>query len=196
MISVKVFSGRTGTTATTLAGFNWAVEDIISKNRASRSVINLSLGGEASTAWTSAVQAAFTQGVLSVVAAGNGDVNGNPINVSTQSPANAPNAITVAAADSSFRTAEFTNFGAGVDIFGPGVGIQSAWIGSNTATSTISGTSMACPHIAGLAVYLQALEGLSTPAAVTSRIKALATTGRVTGSLSGSPNVFAFNGNA
>jgi len=53
---------------------------------------------------------------------------------------------------------------------------------------------MACPHVAGLALYLQVLEGLTTPAAVTNRIKALATTGRITGSLSGSPNAFAFNG--
>ncbi|KAF2129685.1 subtilisin-like protein [Dothidotthia symphoricarpi CBS 119687] len=195
LISVKVFTGSSGSTSVILAGFNWAVNDITSKSRTARSAINLSLGGQASTTWTNAIQAAYTQGVLSVVAAGNGDANGNPLPVSSQSPANAPNAITVAAADSSFRPASFTNYGAGVDLFAPGVGITSAWIGSTTATSTISGTSMACPHIVGLAVYLQALEGLSTPAAVTNRIKALATTGRITGTLNGSPNLFAYNGN-
>jgi subtilisin family serine protease len=102
LISVKVFQGSQGTTSTILAGFNWAVNDITSKSRTARSVINMSLGGQASTTWTNAIQAAYTQGVLSVVAAGNGDQNGNPLPVSQQSPANAPNAFTVAAADSSF----------------------------------------------------------------------------------------------
>lgn len=195
LISVKVFQGSSGTTSTILAGFNWAVSDITSKSRQARSVVNLSLGGAASTTWTNAIQAAYTQGVLSVVAAGNGDQNGNPLPVSSQSPANAPNAFTVAAADSSFRPASFTNYGAGVDIFAPGVSILSSYIGGNSATASLSGTSMAAPHVAGLAVYLQALEGLSTPAAVTSRLKALGTANRITGTLSGSPNLFAYNGN-
>ncbi|KAF3041027.1 proteinase B [Didymella keratinophila] len=195
LISVKVFQGAQGTTSTILAGFNWAVNDITSKSRTARSVINLSLGGPASTTWTNAIQAAYTQGVLSVVAAGNGDQNGNPLPVSQQSPANAPNAFTVAAADSSFRPASFTNYGAGVDIFAPGVSILSSYIGGNSATASLSGTSMAAPHVAGLAVYLQALEGLTTPAAVTSRLKALGTANRLTGTLSGSPNLFAYNGN-
>ncbi|KAI8307386.1 Alkaline proteinase [Colletotrichum sp. SAR11_59] len=194
IISVKVFEGRQSTTSAILAGFNWAVNDIVSKSRASRSVINMSLGGEATTTWTTAINAAYNQGVLSVVAAGNGDENGNPLPVSSQSPANAPNALTVAAIDSSWRPASFTNYGAGVDIFGPGVSILSSYIGGNSATASLSGTSMAAPHLAGLAVYLQALEGLSTPAAVTNRIKALGTTGLVTGTLSGSPNLVSFNG--
>lgn len=195
LISVKVFQGSSGSTSTILAGFNWAVTDITSKSRAGRSVINLSLGGPASTTWTNAIQAAYSQGVLSVVAAGNGDSSGRPLPVSGQSPANAPNAFTVAAADSSFRPASFTNYGAGVDIFAPGVGILSAYIGSNTATASLSGTSMAAPHVAGLAVYLQALEGLTTPAAVTARLKALGVANRITGTLNGSPNLFAYNGN-
>ena len=195
LISVKVFQGSSGSTSTILAGFNWAVNDITSKNRQARSAINLSLGGVASVTWTNAIAAAYEDGVLAVVAAGNGDSNGRPLPVSGQSPANAPDALTVAAADSSFRTASFTNYGPGVDIFGPGVGIISTYIGSNTATASLSGTSMACPHVAGLAVYLQALENLTTPAAVTSRIKALGVSGRITGSLSGSPNLFMYNGN-
>ncbi|KAF3810010.1 Alkaline proteinase [Colletotrichum gloeosporioides] len=194
IISVKVFEGRESTTSAILSGFNWAVNDIVSKSRASRSVINMSLGGPATTTWTTAINAAYNQGVLSVVAAGNGDDFGNPLPVSSQSPANAPNALTVAAIDSSWRPASFTNYGAGVDIFGPGVSILSSYIGGNSATASLSGTSMAAPHLAGLAVYLQALEGLSTPAAVTNRIKALGTTGRITGTLSGSPNLVSFNG--
>ncbi|KAI9167975.1 Alkaline proteinase [Paramyrothecium foliicola] len=196
IVSVKVFQGNEGTTSTILAGFNWAVNDIVTKNRQSRSVINLSLGGAASQTWTSAIQAAYTQGVLSVAAAGNGDrLTGRPVPVSTVSPANAPNALTVGAVDRNLRLASFTNYGAGVDIHAPGVAVQSSWIGSNTATNTIDGTSMAAPHIAGLALYLQVLENLNTPAAVTNRIKALGTTGRITGTLNGSPNVFSYNGN-
>ncbi|KAF2021469.1 subtilisin-like protein [Aaosphaeria arxii CBS 175.79] len=195
LISVKVFAGREGTTSTILAGFNWAVNDIVSKSRTTKSVINLSLGGPASTTWTNAIAASYSQGVLSVVAAGNGDTNGNPLPVSSQSPANAPNALTIAAADSSFRPATFTNYGAGVDLFGPGVGVLSSYIGSNTATASLSGTSMATPHLVGLAVYLQALENPGSAAALTSRIKSLAVSGRITGTLSGSPNLFAYNGN-
>lgn len=111
LISVKVFQGNQGTTSVILAGFNWAVNDITSNGRAARSVINLSLGGSASTTWTNAIQAAYSQGVLSVVAAGNGDFFGNPLPVSSVSPANAPNAFTVSASDSSFRPATFTNYG-------------------------------------------------------------------------------------
>ncbi|KAI5923134.1 peptidase S8/S53 domain-containing protein [Camillea tinctor] len=195
LISVKVFQGREGTTSTILDGYNWAVNDIVSNSREGRSVINLSLGGPASTTWTRAVNAAYSAGVLSVVAAGNGDDFGNPLPVSSQSPASAPNALTVGAIDSRWRPASFTNYGAGVDIMAPGVDVLSSWIGSNTATNSISGTSMATPHVAGLALYLQALENLSTPAAVTNRIKALGTSGRITGTLSGSPNLVAYNGN-
>jgi oryzin len=194
LISVKVFSGQSGSTSVILSGFNWAVTDITSKSRTAKSVINMSLGGSSSATWTNAIAAAFRQGVVSVVAAGNGDNQGRPLPVSGVSPANAPEAITVAAADSTFRTATFTNYGPLVDIFAPGVAIMSTYIGSNTATASLSGTSMACPHVAGLVAYLQGLENLTSPTAVVNRIKALGVTGRVTGTLNGSPNLFAFNG--
>ncbi|KAI9157936.1 Alkaline proteinase [Paramyrothecium foliicola] len=178
IISVKVFQGRQSTASATLDGFNWAVNDIIAKKRASRSVINLSLGGRASPSWTAAIDAAYKAGILSVVAAGNGDEQGNPLPTSSQSPANAPNAITVGAIDARWNTASFTNYGPEVDIMAPGVQIQSAGTRSSSATQTMSGTSMACPHVAGLALYLQVKENISTPAAVVERIKALGTTGK------------------
>ena len=171
------------------------MNDIVSKGRTSKSAINMSLGGPASSTWSNAINAAYNQGVLTVVAAGNGDESGRPLPVSSVSPANVANAITVSAADSRFATASFANYGAGVDVFAPGVSVTSAGIASNSATSTFSGTSMACPHVVGLAVYLQSLENLSSPAAVANRIKALAVTGKVTGSLQGSPNTFIYNGN-
>ncbi|KAF2995502.1 proteinase B [Curvularia kusanoi] len=195
LISVKVFQGSSGTTSTILAGYNWAVNDITSKGRAAKAAINLSLGGSVSTTWNNAVAAAYTSGVLTVAAAGNGDSLGRPQPVSSVSPGSAPNALTVAASDSAFKPASFTNYGAGVDVFAPGVAVLSSYIGGNSATASLSGTSMATPHVVGLAVYLQALETLSNAAAVTSRIKALAQSGKITGTLNGSPNLFIYNGN-
>ncbi|KAM0330663.1 hypothetical protein ACHAQA_003614 [Verticillium albo-atrum] len=192
LIDVKVFIGRQSTTAIILDGFNWAVNDAVTKGRASRSVINLSLGGPVSSAWTSAINAAFSSGVLSVAAAGNENVA-----ASTRSPASAPNALTVGAITSAWREdTSYSNFGPSVDILAPGTDVLSAWIGSTTATNTITGTSMAAPHVAGLAVYLAAFENINTPTALTARIKALGTSGRVTGIRGGSPNLVAYNGNA
>ena len=103
------------------------------------------------------------------------------------SPASAPDAFTVAAIDRNNTRASFSNYGPVVDIFAPGVGILSPWIGSDDATNTISGTSMATPHIAGLAAYLLALEGTRSPAALCSRIQSLATKNTIVNPGSGSP---------
>lgn len=91
--------------------------------------------------------------------------------------------------------ASYSNYGSVVDILAPGSSITSTWIGSSSAVNTISGTSMATPHIAGLALYLMAYEGLSSPAAVVSRIKGLGTSGLISGVPSGTSNLFAYNGN-
>jgi len=150
----------------------------------------MSLGGGASSALNTAVRNTIAKGVTVVVAAGNDGAN-----AANYSPASEPLAITVGAIDINDNRASFSNYGSVVDIFAPGVNVLSSWIGSNSATRTISGTSMACPHVAGLAAYLIALEGLSTPAAVQSRIKALGTSGKVISPGSGSPNLIAYNGN-
>ncbi|KAI1424877.1 peptidase S8/S53 domain-containing protein [Xylaria sp. FL1777] len=190
IISVKVFTGSSSSTSIILDGFNWAVSDITSKGRKSKAVISMSLGGGYSAAFNNAVNSAYTSGVLSVIAAGNDGAN-----AANTSPASAANALTIAAIDSSWNFASFSNYGSVVDIAAPGVSVLSSWIGSNTATNTISGTSMSTPHVAGLALYLIGLEGLSTPAAVTARIKALGTSGKISGLPSGTVNLIAYNGN-
>lgn len=117
-------------------------------------------------------------------------------NVSTQaSPASATTALTIGATTNADGFATYSNFGTLVDILAPGTAILSTWIGSTTATNSISGTSMATPHITGLALYLKALEGLVTPAETIARIKALGTTGVISGVPSGTANLFAYNGN-
>ncbi|KAI1500263.1 peptidase S8/S53 domain-containing protein [Biscogniauxia marginata] len=190
IVAVKVFQGSTSTTAIILDGYNWAVNDVRTKGRQSRSVLSLSLGGGYSSAFNNAVNSAYSAGVLSVIAAGN-----SAVDAANTSPASAANAITVGAIDSSWTVASYSNYGSVLDIYAPGSSVLSAWIGSNSATNTISGTSMATPHVTGLALYLIALEGLSTPAAITSRIKALATAGRLSGVRSGTINSVLYNGN-
>eukprot|EP01119_Soliformovum_irregulare_P011825 TRINITY_DN2_c0_g4_i1.p1 TRINITY_DN2_c0_g4~~TRINITY_DN2_c0_g4_i1.p1 ORF type:complete len:405 (+),score=124.00 TRINITY_DN2_c0_g4_i1:60-1274(+) len=159
LIGVKVLScSGSGTWAGVIGGIDWTAAD--AKTRKGRSVANMSLGGGKTAALNLAVAAAVKSGVVMVVAAGN--ENQNACNVS---PASEPLAITVGATTvtnnggvtQSDQRASFSNFGTCVDIFAPGQLITSAWIGKTTATSTISGTSMASPHVAGVAaLFLQA----------------------------------------
>jgi oryzin len=172
-------------------GYEWAVNNITGEGRQAVSVISMSLGGPQSDAFNSAIAAAYNSGVLTVVAAGNSDDDAQ-----YYSPASAPEAVTVGATDVNDTRAYFSNWGTLVDIFAPGVDVLSTWIGSNTATNTISGTSMACPHVAGLSLYLMALDGLKSPGDVVARIKELATPNVVVDPGDGSPNVLAFNGGA
>ncbi|KAK6068259.1 alkaline proteinase [Seiridium cupressi] len=130
LISVMVFSGAAGTTSTVLDNYNWAVNDITYTSRQTRCAINLSIGGPASSAWTSSVNAAYSSGALSVVAAGNGDENGN-------SPCFEPIA---------WECPECVDR-AGVDTFASGVSVFSSYNGSNTATQSRNGTSMATPQL-------------------------------------------------
>ena len=113
----------------------------------------MSLGGSAFQALDDALTASIASGVVYAVAAG----NSGGINACNTSPARTPNALTVAASDITDNRAGFSDIGPCVDIYGPGVNITAGWIGSNTATNTISGTSMATPHVAGVvALYLSA----------------------------------------
>ena len=173
-----------GSLSGVIAGIDWVVA-----NAARPAVINMSLGGGASTSLDSAVANAVANGIPVVVAAGNSNAN-----ACDYSPAREPSAITVAATTSSDARASYSNIGTCLDLFAPGSSIKSAWYTSTTATNTISGTSMAAPHVAGLSALI--LEGTpsASPAQVVDAIKAAATADKVTDAGSGSPNRLVFVG--
>ena len=127
-------------------------------------------------------------GMTVVVAAGNDNADASGFSFGSE-----PSALTVAASDIHDVRASFSNFGSVVDIFAPGVDVLSAWIGSNTATRMLSGTSMATPHVAGLAAYYIKLYSLSG-SSVASKIISTATKNKITDA-QGSPNRIAYNNN-
>jgi subtilisin family serine protease len=182
LVPVRVLGcNGSGTTSGVVAGIDWVTRDHAFGTRA---VANMSLGGGLSTAIHNAVKGSIEDGVTYAVAAGNESAN-----ACTTSPANVSSALTVAASDRADASAPFTNHGTCVDLYAPGVGITSAWYTSTTATKTISGTSMATPHVAGVAaLYLQGAPGAS-PEAVASAITGGATPGRITGEPTGTPDL-------
>jgi subtilisin family serine protease len=128
------------------------------------------------------VQRSINDGVSHAVAAGNGNAGGIAQNACNYSPARVGAAMTIGATDSTDRKASWSNYGSCVDWFAPGVSITSAWYTSSTATRTISGTSMATPHTAGVAaLYLQSNPGAS-PATVRSTLYSATTKSIVTSS--------------
>lgn len=183
LYAVRVLDCRgSGTISGVVAGV-----DYVAANAVKPAAANMSLGGGANSTLDQAVAGAVAAGVTMVVAAGNSDAD-----ACNYSPAREASAITVGATTSSDARASYSNFGNCLDIFAPGSSITSAWHTSNTATNTISGTSMAAPHVAGAAaLYLQANTGAS-PSQVTNAILADATTGRVTDAVSGSPNLLLY----
>jgi subtilisin family serine protease len=167
-----------GTNSGVIAGVDW-----VRANRQLPAVANMSLGGGASSALDTAVNNAINSGVTFVVAAGNSNAN-----ACNYSPARVAAAITVGSTTSTDARSSFSNYGTCVDIFAPGSSITSAWYTSTTATNTISGTSMASPHVAGAAaLYLQANPGASN-ATVRNALVNGSTTNVVTNAGSGSPN--------
>ncbi|KAK1765483.1 subtilisin-like protein [Phialemonium atrogriseum] len=191
LFGVKVLdSGGSGTTSGVIAGINFVATDSQTRNCPNGTVANMSLGGGASSTMNSAAAALVKAGVFLAVAAGNSDDD-----ASFYSPASEPTVCTVGATESNDARASYSNYGALVDIFAPGTGVLSTWIGSTTATNTISGTSMATPHITGLGAYLLALLGKKTPAELCSYIASTAISGTLTGIPSGTVNLLAFNGN-
>jgi subtilisin family serine protease len=177
LVGVRVLNcSGSGTTSGVIAGVNWVTADHPAGRPA---VANMSLGGGASSALDTAVRNSIADGVSYAVAAGNGNFLGVHQNACNYSPARVSEAMTISATDSSDRKASWANYGSCVDWFAPGVSITSAWYTSNTATRTISGTSMATPHTAGVAaLYLQGNPAAS-PTSVRNALYNLTTKGVV-----------------
>ena len=180
LYSVRVLdSAGHGTVAGAIAGIDW-----ITQNHVGVSAANMSLSSSViSQAMDDAIKASVAAGTVYVVAAGNSNLD-----ASTISPAHVAEAITVAATDKTDTRASFSNYGASVDLFAPGVAITSAWNASDTAINTISGTSMAAPHVCGMAArYLQD-NPTATPADVQAHLVNIATINHVPNSGTGTPN--------
>jgi subtilisin family serine protease len=181
IIPVRVLDcAGSGSNTGVIAGLDW----IIANHSAGvAAVANMSLGGGASLALDTAVQNAINDGVVMAVAAGNSNAN-----ACNYSPARAANAITVGATDRTDVRASYSNFGSCLDIFAPGTSITSAWINSSTAINTISGTSMASPHVAGVAAALLSANPTLSPADISSMLRSSATPNVVSSAGTGSPN--------
>ncbi|MDI6103436.1 S8 family peptidase [Actinoplanes sp. NEAU-A12] len=184
LVAVRVLSCEgSGTTAQVAAGIEW-----VTANAVKPAVANMSLGGGADTVLDNAVRASITSGVSYAIAAGNGFLGLFALDACTQSPARVATAITVSATNSSDAKPSWANRGTCVDVFAPGISIPSTWNTNDTATNTISGTSMAAPHVAGAAALYLATHPSDTPAQVHAAIVNTATPSVVTSPGSGSPN--------
>lgn len=187
LIAVRVLNcAGSGSNAGVIAGVDW-----VTANHSGPSVANMSLGGGASTALDTSVQNSIASGVTYALAAGN-DSGANACN---GSPGRTPEALTVASTTSTDARSSFSNIGTCVDIFAPGSGITSSWNTNDTATNTISGTSMATPHVTGAAALFLETAPSSTPAQVGAAIVADSTPGKVTDPGTASPNRLLHTGN-
>ncbi|GAB1311755.1 proteinase B [Madurella fahalii] len=206
--AVKVLrSNGSGTMADVVAGVEWAATQHIEQVKAAKagkrkgfkgSVANMSLGGGKTKALDDTVNAAVKAGIHFAVAAGNDNAD-----ACNYSPAAAEKAVTVGASAIDDSRAYFSNYGKCTDIFAPGLSILSTWIGSKYATNTISGTSMASPHIAGLLAYYLSLQPASdseysvapiTPEKMKDNLLKIATEGTLTDMPKNTPNLLAWNG--
>lgn len=168
-----------GSNSGVIAGVDW-----VRLNHVAPAVANMSLGGGISTALDTAVNNLHNANVTIAVAAG----NSNGANACNASPARAANAITVGSTTTTDARSSFSNIGTCLDIFAPGSGILSAWFSSNTATATLSGTSMASPHVAGVAALYKQANPSASSTTIRNAIVNNATTNVITNAGTGSPN--------
>ncbi|AKQ26677.1 MULTISPECIES: S8 family peptidase [Acinetobacter] len=166
-----------GASSNVIAGLDW-----ILKNGKKPAVVNMSLGGATSSSLDSAVENLYNNGYVMVVAAGNSNTD-----ACTSSPARVSKAITVAATDNTDTRASYSNYGSCVDIFAPGSQINSSWIGSNTATKILNGTSMATPHVAGVVAEMLQSTPTASPQTISTNLLNQASS-NVVKNPSGSPN--------
>ncbi|RSM52899.1 serine protease [Amycolatopsis sp. WAC 01376] len=179
IVGVRVLDANgSGTTEGVVAGVDW-----VAANAKGPSVANMSLGGGADDALDAAVKGAIDKGVTFALAAGN-----ESSDAGTTSPARVKEAITVAASDKTDKQASFSNYGSVVDLYAPGVDITSSWATGDDATNTISGTSMAAPHVAGAAALYLAANPEATPAQVAEGLVGAAADGKITNPTGGTAN--------
>ncbi|PRY38186.1 S8 family peptidase [Umezawaea tangerina] len=185
IVAVKVLTcGGSGTTAGVVAGIDW-----VTANAIKPAVANMSLGGGVDTTLDNAVANSIASGVTYAIASGNSSAD-----ACSFSPARVPTAITVNASTRTDARASFSNYGTCTDIFAPGQDITSSWNTNDTATNTISGTSMATPHVAGAAALYLAANPTASPATVSSALVAAATSDKITSPGTGSPNKLLYTG--
>ncbi|GAB1646052.1 S8 family peptidase [Krasilnikovia sp. MM14-A1259] len=183
LVGVRVLNcSGSGTTAGVVAGVDW-----VTQNASKPAVANMSLGGGASSTLDDAVAASISSGVTYALAAGNSNAD-----ACSTSPARVGAAITVGATTNTDARASYSNYGTCLDIFAPGTSITSDWASGDSATNTISGTSMASPHVAGAAALVLARNPSYTPAQVRDALVADATSNAVSNPGSGSPNRLLF----
>ncbi|HYG71677.1 MAG TPA: S8 family peptidase [Actinomycetota bacterium] len=185
VVAVRVLDcAGAGFTSDVIAGIQWVTLD---HDPGEPAVANMSLGGGTSLAMDQAVAASIADGVSYVVAAGNGDADGNAVDACSGSPGRVAEAVTVSATDTSDRRPSWANVGSCVDVFAPGVGIASAYRTGDTAAASMSGTSMAAPHVAGVAALYLSLAPSASPDDVAGAIAETASTG-VVANPAGTPN--------
>jgi subtilisin family serine protease len=178
LVAVRVLDcNGSGSTSGVIAGIDW-----VTNNHAAGApaVANMSLGGGASASLDAAVRSSIADGVTYAVAAGNGNWVGIAQDACKSSPARVLEAITVSATDKTDRKASWANYGSCVDLFAPGVSITSSWYSGTSATNTISGTSMATPHVTGIAALYVGGHAGATPQQVRDAVVANATPNVVT----------------